>query len=123
MVGRRLGDQCRRRHARHEAEQERDSSSASRTRLVLGQPKTPKSCRTLALTPEPMARLRQHCARQAQAKMSMGVLAGTITGMVFATELGTPIDSDNFSHAFSALCERAGLGHWRRMSCATPGLR
>ena len=32
--------------------------------------------------------------------------------MVFATELGTPIDSDNFSHAFSALCERAGLGHW-----------
>jgi len=35
MVGRRLGDQCRRRHARHEAEQERDSSSASRTRLVL----------------------------------------------------------------------------------------
>ena len=25
---------------------------------------------------------------------------------------GTPIDPDNFSHAFSRLCESAGLGHW-----------
>lgn len=26
--------------------------------------------------------------------------------------MGTPLDPDNFSHRFSALCQRAGLGHW-----------
>ncbi len=33
-------------------------------------------------------------------------------GLIFVTELGAPLDPDNFSHAFSALCERAGLGRW-----------
>jgi hypothetical protein len=30
----------------------------------------------------------------------------------WSSEIGTPIDPDNFSHAFSRLCESAGLGHW-----------
>ncbi len=33
-------------------------------------------------------------------------------GLVFSSEVGTPVDPDNFSHAFSRLCETAGLGHW-----------
>ena len=33
-------------------------------------------------------------------------------GLIFASEVDTPIDPDNFSHSFSRLCERAGLGHW-----------
>ena len=33
-------------------------------------------------------------------------------GLIFASEVGTPMDPDNFSHSFSRLCERAGLGHW-----------
>ena len=33
-------------------------------------------------------------------------------GLVFASETGTPMDPDNFSHSFARLCERAGLGHW-----------
>ena len=89
----------------------RDSSSAARTRLVMGELKTPKSRRTLALTPEIMARLRQHRGRQAQAKMSAGSLWHD-HGLIFTTERGTAIDPDNFSHAFSTLCKRAGLGHW-----------
>lgn len=89
----------------------RDGSSAARTRLVLGELKTPKSRRTLALTPEIMARLRQHRARQAQARMPAGSLWRD-HGLIFVTELGAPLDPDNFSHAFSALCERAGLGRW-----------
>ena len=31
---------------------------------------------------------------------------------MFATEIGTPLDPDNFSHAFSRIAKRAGLGHW-----------
>ena len=33
-------------------------------------------------------------------------------GLVFTSDRGTPIDPDNFSHAFSRLCESAGMGHW-----------
>ena len=31
---------------------------------------------------------------------------------IFASEVGTPMDPDNFSHSFARLCQRAGLGHW-----------
>jgi site-specific recombinase XerD len=58
-----------------------------------------------------MAKLRQHRARHARAKISAGSLWRD-QGLIFTTELGTPIDPDDFSHAFSALCVGAGLGHW-----------
>lgn len=48
----------------------RDKSSATRARLVLREPKTSKSRRLLALTPEIMAQLRLDRARQAQVKIS-----------------------------------------------------
>ena len=32
--------------------------------------------------------------------------------LIFASEVGTSMDPDNFSHSFARLCERAGLGHW-----------
>ena len=73
--------------------------------------KTPKSRRTLALTPEIVARLREHRAHQAEARIGAGELWRE-HGLVFTSEVGTPVDPDNFSHAFARLCESAGLGHW-----------
>jgi len=32
--------------------------------------------------------------------------------VIFASETGTPMDPDNFSHSFARLCKRAGLDHW-----------
>ena len=90
---------------------ERDTSSGRRTRLVVSELKTPKSRRTLALTPELLARFRQHRARQAEVQMAAGTLWQD-HGLIFASEVGTPMDPDNFSHSFSRLCEKAGLGHW-----------
>ena len=89
----------------------RDGTSERRTRLVVSELKTPKSRRTLALTPEIMARLREHRAWQAQVRIAAGELWQE-HGLVFTSEVGTPVDPDNFSHAFSRLCESAGLGHW-----------
>ena len=88
---------------------ERDESSGRRTRVVVTELKTPKSRRILALTPELVARFRQHRVRQAEAQMAAGALWQDY-GLIFASEAGTPMDPDNFSHA--RLCERAGLGHW-----------
>ena len=31
---------------------------------------------------------------------------------MFPTEIGTPLDPNNFSHAFSGLTMKVGLGHW-----------
>jgi integrase len=90
---------------------DRDVSSGRRTRLVVSELKTPKSRRTLSLTPELVARFRQHRARQAEAQMAAGTLWHD-HGLIFASEVGTPMDPDNFSHSFARLCERAGLGHW-----------
>ena len=90
---------------------DRDVSSGRRTRLVVSELKTPKSRRTLVLTPELVSRFRQHRARQAEAQMAAGSLWQD-HGLIFASEVGTPMDPDNFSHSFVRLCERAGLGHW-----------
>ena len=89
----------------------RDGASERKTRLVVSELETPKSRRTLALTPEIMARLREHRARQAEARIAAGELWQEHR-LVFTSKVGTPIDPDNFSHAFSRLCESAGLGHW-----------
>jgi integrase len=89
----------------------RDRATERRTRLAVSELKTPKSRRILALTPELIARLREHRARQAEARIAAGEVWQE-HGLVFTSEVGTPVDPDNFSHAFSRLCESAGLGHW-----------
>ena len=85
--------------------------AAQRRRLDLIQLKTPKSRRILALTPEMVVRFRQYRARQAEAQIAAGPLWKDYR-LIFASEVGTPMDPDNFSHSFARLCERAGLGHW-----------
>jgi integrase len=91
--------------------QDRDATSGRRTRLVVSELKTPKSRRLLALTPEMVTRFRQPRARQAEQQMAAGTLWQDHE-LIFTSEVGSPMDPDNFSHSFARLCERAGLGHW-----------
>jgi integrase len=88
-----------------------DPARARRTRLVISELKTRKSRRTLYLTPELIEILRRHRARQAEDRLAAGE-AWQDHGLIFPSEVGTPLDPDNFSHRFSDLCQRAGLGHW-----------
>lgn len=89
----------------------RDRSSAQKTRLVIAELKTPKSRRTLSLTPELVAILRQHHARQAETRMAAGTLWHD-HGLLFTTAVGTAAYPDNFSHIFVRMCKRASLGRW-----------
>ena len=86
---------------------DRDVSSGRRTRLVVSELKTPKSRRTLVLTPELASRFRQHRARQAKAQMAAGSLWQD-HGLIFASEVGTPMDPDNFSHSSSGCASGPG---------------
>jgi integrase len=73
------------------------------------------SPRTLYLTPELILLLRRRRAAQAaesRPRSAAAVEAWKDHGLVFPSEIGTPMDPDNFTHRFSTLCKRAGLGHW-----------
>jgi len=48
-----------------------------------------------------------HRIRQAEAQIAARILWQD-HGLIFASEVKTPMDPDNFSHSFSRLCERAG---------------
>jgi integrase len=62
--------------------------------------------------PDPVvATLRAHRGRQLAERMLAGG-AWTDTGLVFTTELGTPIDPSNLRRAFQRLTNHAGLGRW-----------
>jgi hypothetical protein len=39
-------------------------------------------------------------------------------GWLFPSSIGTLTDPENFSHAFAALCRRAGLGRWQILSAS-----
>ena len=89
----------------------RNGQPGHRTQLIVGTLKTPRSRRALALTPEIVAKLRQYHTRQAEHKMAAGPLWQD-HGLIFASETGPPLDTENFSRAFAKLCNRGGLGHW-----------
>jgi hypothetical protein len=87
----------------------RDKASKRKPKLVLSELKTPKSRRTLVLTPQILGKLRKLHAQQAETRIAAGELWQDL-GMILASEVGTLMDPDNFSHTFSKLAQRAGLG-------------
>jgi integrase len=89
----------------------RNGDGDRKTQLVVGDLKTARSRRTLLLTPPLVTSLRRHLARQAKERLAAGP-AWRDHGLLFPSEVGTPLDPDNFSHWFTRLCDRAGLGHW-----------
>ena len=52
--------------------------------------------------------LKAHEKRQKEARLKVGS-AWRSTGLVFTTEVGTPIDPSNLRRATTALCEDAGV--------------
>ena len=60
----------------------------------------------------PCEALRGRRRRQAAERLALGPL-WVDTGHVFTTATGTPLDPRNVNRWWSALCERAGVGHRR----------
>jgi integrase len=92
------------------------------SRLVLGPPKTERSRRKINL-PAPVATsLRAHKKRQAAERLLVGE-SWPDTGLVFTSEVGTPLDPANFRHSFDRVGANAGLVGWHphelRHSCAS----
>jgi len=81
------------------------------TKLVLGEVKTARSRRSVNLATPVTKSLRLHKKRQAKERRVAGS-SWTDLDLVFANEVGTPIDPSNLRRDFKAVSNRAGLGHW-----------
>jgi integrase len=74
-----------------------------------GDTKTEKSRRTLELPSQAADALREHRARQARERLAAGT-AWKDHGLVFASQVGTPLDASHVRRAFKAITRKAGLG-------------
>lgn len=88
----------------------------------LSEPKTERARRTLRLGADSVTVLREHRRRQLEERLAAG-RRWIDSDFVFATSIGTPLDSHNVTHAFQRILARAGLPHQRfhdlRHACAT----
>ncbi|MEW5989728.1 MAG: site-specific integrase [Chloroflexota bacterium] len=78
----------------------------------LAEPKTERARRTLRLGQEARSILREHRRRQAAERLAAG-RRWQDGGYVFATRIGTPLDSRNVTHALQVALDRAGLPRQR----------
>jgi integrase len=76
--------------------------------LELDEPKTDKSRRTVPLPRSAVETLRAHrCRQEDEQRAAVGVWRDE--GLVFTTEIGTPLEPRNVLRRFEVLAERAGL--------------
>src|SRR3954449_6777583 len=80
-------------------------------KLVVGEPKTLRSRRTLDMPALVVEVLKRHREQQAGERIEAGD-TWVETGLVFTTTVGTPIDPSNLRREFAKLTRKAGIGHW-----------
>jgi integrase len=80
-------------------------------KLVIGEPKTLRSRRTLDMPSLVVRALTVHRDRQELERSDAGD-QWVETGLVFTTLLGTPIDPSNLRREFDKLTRKASMGHW-----------
>jgi integrase len=90
--------------------------------LVLLEPKTERSRRTIALPEVVVSALRGHRTRQKMERLVAGS-SWVVSGHVFTTSWGTPLDAATVTRSFQRALKAAGLPHHRfhdlRHSAAT----
>jgi integrase len=101
----------------------RRTLTMSNGRILLGELKTKRSRRTIRLTDAAIQALHEHLARQLEGMERLGD-AYRDEGLIFASQVGTPINSTNLRRrSFAALLRRANLPkirfHDLRHTCAT----
>ena len=78
--------------------------------LIEGQPKTPKSRRSIKLNASAVMLLLRIRKQQNEQRLSLGPIWND-TGHVFSKEDGNPIDPDLLTHDFQNIVRKEGLPH------------
>lgn len=77
-------------------------------RLTITEPKTDRARRTIPLSPAVVAMLRRHRTEQTAQRLRAGNQWAD-SGLVFTTELGTPVDPRNLLRVIEAAAKTAGI--------------
>ena len=77
-------------------------------RLTITEPKTDRARRTIPLSPAVVAMLRRHRTEQKAQRLRAGNQWAD-SGLVFTTELGTPVDPRNLLRVIEAAAKTAGI--------------
>ncbi|WPX08230.1 tyrosine-type recombinase/integrase [Anaerocellum danielii] len=85
-----------------------DKNLPTKTMLAFQEPKTASGIRTIPIPPAIVEELKEHRKRQLEEKLKAGNLYED-NNLVFATELGTPIEPRNFLRTFYRIIKRANL--------------
>ncbi|MGO8871241.1 MAG: tyrosine recombinase XerC [Acidimicrobiales bacterium] len=86
----------------------RQTLSTLAGKIVLDEPKTASSKRPYELSVQAVEALKSHWAGQAAERLAVGE-HWLASGLVLVTELGTPVDPNNFRKIFRKVSEEAGL--------------
>jgi integrase len=78
-------------------------------KLVISEPKTDRSRRTVPLPPTVVAMLRKHRTDQKAERLRAGD-QWTYSGLVFTTEVGVPVDPRNLLRVIESAARSAGVG-------------
>jgi integrase len=93
--------------------------------LIFQEPKTKLSQRVINLSPGVLALLKEHRKKQNEVKLIAGGAYHKDLDLVFANEIGEPIDPRAFTRVFERIAREAGLGvtfHGLRHTFATIAL-
>jgi integrase len=106
-----------------EVEQTPDGPVTHYKNVISPSPKTKAGRRTIPVPPGLIERLRAHWRQQQEERRYLGVKWHE-HGLIFASEVGTPVMPRNFESTWYRLRERAGIGadrnfHIFRHTCAT----
>lgn len=80
--------------------------------IVYRSPKSHRSQRPIALSPESVTILREHRGSQVEQRLLLGP-AYSDSGLVFATAAGDPLDDSNVRRAFAGIARQAGFQRLR----------
>ncbi len=84
-------------------------SAAPEDRISFKEPKTAKSRRLIALSPSTAITLREHKAKQAELRQSLGYPTQSDNDLVFSRYDGSPLLPNSITHAWIKLVRRCGL--------------
>lgn len=85
-----------------------DSNDPAKTKIIIGTPKTLKGERTIYLPPIIVKKLNEHRKSQLEEKLQLGDMWQE-NNLVFASELGTPVESSRLTKTLYSLLKTAGL--------------
>ncbi len=84
-------------------------SATPENRISFKEPKTAKSRRRIDLSPSTSIMLREHKAKQAELRRSLGYLTLSDNDLVFSHYDGSPLLPNSVTHAWTKLARRCGL--------------